>query len=70
MSSTLRVAIAAFGSTTKAKLANLAASGEPEDQLRAPLEQLLLDIAELCGLPRAVVATVGETSLAEAVSKN
>jgi hypothetical protein len=65
MSSTLRVAIAAFGSTTKAKLTNIAASGEPEDQLRAPLEQLLLDVAELCGLSRATVATVGETSLAE-----
>lgn len=63
MSSTLRVVIAAFGGTTKAKLANLAAHGEPEDQLRAPLEQLIVDVAELCGLPRAAVATVRETSL-------
>jgi hypothetical protein len=47
MSSTLRAAIAAFGATTKAKLANLAATGEPEEQLRAPLEELVVDIADL-----------------------
>ncbi|MEQ1930762.1 MAG: hypothetical protein ABL957_09535 [Parvularculaceae bacterium] len=31
-------AISAFGGTARAKLANPAASGAPEDQLRAPLE--------------------------------
>jgi hypothetical protein len=38
--SRLRSAIATFGAEAKAKLANLAATGEPEDQLRAPLEHL------------------------------
>src|SRR3954469_20182967 len=62
---TLREAIAAFGSDTKAKLSNLAAAGEPEDQLRAPLEHLIGDLAELCGLPRSAVTAVGESSLAD-----
>lgn len=62
---TLREAIAAFGSQAKAKLANIAATGEPEDQLRAPLERLVVDLADLCGLPRAAVAAVGESSLAD-----
>lgn len=65
MSITLRAAIAAFGTAAKAKLANIAAVGEPEDQLRAPLELLVLDLAELCGLPRGVVTMVGESMLSE-----
>lgn len=65
MSLTLRAAIAAFGSGVKAKLANPAAAGEAEDQLRAPLEQLVADIAEICGLPHSAVALVGETMLSE-----
>ncbi|HLM78808.1 MAG TPA: N-6 DNA methylase, partial [Rubrobacteraceae bacterium] len=65
MNLTLRTAIATFGSEAKAKLANVAATGEPEDQLRAPLEHLVADLAELCGLPRNAVAAVGESSLAE-----
>lgn len=40
-------------------------SGEPEDQLRAPLEHLVLDLAELCGIPREQVALVGESSLSD-----
>jgi len=39
--------------------------GAPEDQLRAPFEHLLLDLAELTGLPRSKVVAVGETRLAE-----
>ena len=38
-------AVATFGASAKAKLANPGASGEPEDQLRAPFEQLLADLA-------------------------
>ncbi len=49
MNLTLRTAIATFGSEAKAKLANVAATGEPEDQLRAPLEHLVADLAELSG---------------------
>ena len=65
MSPTLRSAIATFGASAKAKLANPAAAGEPEDQLRAPLEHLLVDLAELCGLARSAVAAVGESPLAD-----
>ena len=55
--------IARFGADTKAKLANPAAKGEPEDQLRAPLEHLVVDLAECCGFPRNAVTAVGESSL-------
>ncbi len=62
---TLPSALASFGAAAKAKLANPGASGEPEDQLRAPFEQLLADLAELCGLPRTAVAAVGESSVSD-----
>lgn len=65
MNPRFRSAIAMFGADAKAKLANLAATGEPEDQLRAPLERLVVDLAEVCGLPRTAVAAVGEASLRE-----
>lgn len=65
MNLTLRTAVATFGAEAKAKLANVAATGEPEDQLRAPLEHLVADLAELCRLPRTAVAAVGESSLAD-----
>lgn len=65
MGSDLHSAISAFGADAKAKLSNVAAAGEPEDQLRAPLERLIEDLAELCGLPRGTVAAVGESSLAD-----
>jgi hypothetical protein len=58
-------AVAAFGLNAKAKLANPAAKGEPEDQLRAPLEHLVMDLAECCGFPRNSVTAVGESSLSE-----
>jgi hypothetical protein len=64
MKPTLSTAISRYGAETKAKLANPSASGEPEDQLRAPLETLFADLTELCGLPRAAFAAVGESSLA------
>src|SRR5947208_1618084 len=62
---TLREAIARFGSNAKAKLANPAILGQPEDQLRAPLEQLLGDFSELAGLPRRAVVAVGESTLSQ-----
>ena len=58
-------AIAAFGIDANAKLKNPAAKGEPEDQLRAPLERLIVSLAEICGLPRNTVTAVGESSLSE-----
>ena len=65
MTLTLRSAIATFGKSVRAKLANPGARGEPEDQLRAALEHLVLDLAELCGFPRSEVAAVGESSINE-----
>ena len=64
MSKTLDAIISDFGSRAKAKLSNVAISGEPEDQLRAPLEGLISDIAGFLGLPSDKIAAVGETSLA------
>ena len=65
MTLTIQSAIAAFGVSAKVKLANPAASGEPEDQLRAPFEQLLADLAELVRLPRTAVTAVGESSVSD-----
>ncbi len=65
MKPTLESAIATFGELAEEKLTNLAAEGQPEDQLRAPLEGLVKDLAEACGLPRDKVVPVGEASLAD-----
>lgn len=61
----LESAISTFGISAAEKLLNVAASGEPEDQLRAPFETLLADLAELSGLGRDNVVAVGESSLSE-----
>ncbi len=65
MTRKLQAAIGHYGAEAKAKLHNAAASGEPEDQLRAPLEGLIDDLAELCGFPGKSVAAVGESSIAD-----
>ena len=62
---TLSAAISAFGSAAKGKLANPSASGAPEDQLRAPFEQLLADLAVLIKLAKGDVIAVGESHLAD-----
>lgn len=64
----LKTAIARFGADAKAKLSNPSATGEAEDQLRAPLEALFADLAELCGFKREWVAAVGESSLSTRLS--
>ncbi|WP_246206971.1 type ISP restriction/modification enzyme [Methylocystis heyeri] len=56
-------AISTFGASCKAKLANKAAAGAPEDQLRAPLEALFEDLTSLIGLPEKTVSLVGESTL-------
>ena len=63
MTLTLASAISAFGTAAKQKLASIAVAGEPEDQLRAPFEQLLADMAELAGIPRKQVSAIGESAL-------
>ena len=62
---TVDSAVAAFGAKARAKLANPGASGEPEEQLRAPFEQLLADFAGLASFPKTAVAAVGESSVSD-----
>ena len=61
----LKEAVAKYGAAASQKLSNPAASGEPEDQLRAPLEALVHDLAALCGFPAGQVVCVGESTLSE-----
>ena len=56
-------AVSKFGERAKAKLGNPAVSGQPEDQLRAPFEGLLFDMAGLSSI--AAVEAVGESTLAD-----
>jgi hypothetical protein len=65
MKLTLESAIADFGTRAKAKLSNPAARGQPEDQIRAPFEDLLGQLAELCRLPQGSVAAVGESTISD-----
>ena len=65
MPQTLEQIVSKFGQSARAKLGSASVQGAPEDQLRAPFEHLLLDLAELTGLPRSKVVAVGETRLAE-----
>jgi hypothetical protein len=65
MKTTFQSAIANFGAKAKEKLSNAAATGQPEDQLRAPFEHLLTDLAELSGLSKALIAAVGESSVSD-----
>jgi hypothetical protein len=56
-------AISRYGHEAKKKLSNPSVSGEPEAQLRAPLDSLFKDMAELCGFPRAVINAVDESAI-------
>jgi len=58
-------AISTFGAAAKAKLTNAASMGQPEDQLRAPLERLFADLAIAAGRPPNAVVLVGEASLSD-----
>ena len=62
---TLADVVSAYGASVKAKLANVAISGAPEDQLRTPLETLIRDLAAIEGMSPNAVKLVGETTLAE-----
>lgn len=61
----LKQAVSRYGAAATKKLSNRAVSGEPEDQLRSPLEGLIADLAELCGFPPTSVIPVGESSLSD-----
>lgn len=63
MKLTIGMAISNFGAAAKAKLSNPAATGQPEDQIRGPFEQLLSDAAALSGFQVGSVVAVGESSV-------
>ncbi len=58
----IKKAVSDFGASAKAKLGQ---GGQPEDQLRNPLEQLAQALAAETGLPDGALTLVGEQSLAE-----
>src|SRR3546814_6408927 len=62
---TLDAVVSHFGASAKQKLSNPSAVGSPEDQLRAPFEQLLAGLAGMCSLAPGTVAAVGEPSLSD-----
>lgn len=51
MTSTFEEAVARFGKAAKGKLDNPGATGQPEDQLRNPLEGLFGDLARVATSP-------------------
>ncbi len=63
MKVTLDHAVAKFGKEAKARLSSAAVSGEPEDQLRGPFQQLLKDLAGCCGFGADAIVSVGESSV-------
>ena len=56
-------AVSRFGASVKPKLASTVIEGAPEDQFRGPIEALVRDLGEACGLPEGAVHLVGETTL-------
>ncbi|MHB8381827.1 MAG: type ISP restriction/modification enzyme [Candidatus Binataceae bacterium] len=65
MKLTIEAAIAEFGAQAKGKLSNLAAKGQAEDQIRAPFEHLLSQLAELCEFRKGSVVAVGESTVSD-----
>ncbi|MBI5270748.1 MAG: N-6 DNA methylase [Burkholderiales bacterium] len=57
-------AVAQFGGDAAIRLRNPSVTGEPEDQLRGPFEQLLTQLSQLCGHKSGDVVAVGETTIA------
>lgn len=58
----IKIAVGDFGASTKAKLNE---GGQPEDQLRNPIEQLFAALAAEIGLPKGALTLIGEKSLSE-----
>ncbi|TIO48903.1 MAG: DNA methyltransferase [Mesorhizobium sp.] len=54
-----------YGASLRPKLSNPAIGGQPEDQLRGPLEVLVKSLAAAGDFPAGAVHLVGETSLAD-----
>ena len=56
-------AVATYGAHAKRKLTGVQVTGQPEDQLRAPLEGLLSTLCQLTGRDPDRLSIIGETSL-------
>ena len=65
----LAEAASRFGAALKPKLSGRIVSGAPEDQLRGPFEQFLLDVAVVLGFTPAGVVVVGETTMTDLRSR-
>lgn len=61
----LTVALSAFVSDSTSRLHAIGASGEPEDQLRGPLENLFRSLADITNIGRQGLAMIGESHLAD-----
>jgi hypothetical protein len=69
MTKTLEDAVARFGDDVRAKLNDPSAAGEPEDQLRGPLENLIAGINVLIGKAGEGVKTIGEVRLPDLMTR-
>jgi len=69
MTLTLADAVARFGHDVKAKLSDPSATGEREDQLRGPLENLLADINTVIGKAAEGVTAIGEVRLPDLMTR-
>ncbi len=69
MTTTLAAAVARFGQDVRDKLNDPAAAGEPEDQLRGPLENLMTDINARIGKQAEGVTAIGEVRLADFMTR-
>lgn len=58
----VKKAVSDFGASAKAKLNQ---GGQPEDQLRNPIEQLFAALSRECGYAPAAVRLIGEASLSD-----
>lgn len=58
-------AVSDFGKAAKSKLTAVSMSGQPEDQLRGPIEQLWASLCSATGKNVDKLTLVGETSLAD-----
>lgn len=58
----VKTAVSEFGASAKAKLNQ---GGQPEDQLRNPIEQLFAALSVETGLPKGVLTLIGEKSLSD-----
>ena len=69
MTKTLEDAVARFGAEVLAKLNDPSATGEPEDQLRGPLENLIVDINALIGKAGDGIKAIGEVRLPDLMTR-